>query len=73
MQIKVPDGFMEITLSIPAWKGGIRMYEKITVQARTVVTELLDQASMKPGSLFVMHLRRVHGLYQISVLLWGRT
>ena len=49
------------------------MYEDITVQARTVVTELLDQANMKPGTLFVvgcsssemvgkrigMHLRRV--------------
>ena len=34
-------------------KGGIRMYEDITVQARTVVTELLDQARLKPGSLFV--------------------
>ena len=30
------------------------MYEDITVQARTVVTELLDQANMKPGSLFVV-------------------
>ena len=30
------------------------MYEDITSQARTVVTELLDQAKMKPGSLFVV-------------------
>ena len=30
------------------------MYEDITMQARTIVTELLDQANMKPGSLFVV-------------------
>ena len=30
------------------------MYEDITVQARTVVTELLDQSSLKSGSLFVV-------------------
>ena len=30
------------------------MYEEITIQARTVVTELLEQAGMKPGSLFVV-------------------
>lgn len=30
------------------------MYTDITAQARTVVTELLDQASMKPGTLFVV-------------------
>jgi uncharacterized protein (TIGR01440 family) len=30
------------------------MYEEITVQARTVVAELLDQAKLKPGSLFVV-------------------
>ena len=30
------------------------MYEDITVQARTVVTELLDQARMRPGALFVV-------------------
>ena len=30
------------------------MYEDITSQARTVVTELLDQANMKPGALFVV-------------------
>ena len=30
------------------------MYEDITIQARTVVAELLDQANMKPGSLFVV-------------------
>ena len=30
------------------------MYEDITSQARTVVTELLDQANMKPGTLFVV-------------------
>lgn len=38
----------------PVQKGGIRMYEDLTVQARTVVTELLDQARLKPGSLFVV-------------------
>ena len=27
------------------------MYEDITVQARTVVSELLDQANLKPGDL----------------------
>ena len=30
------------------------MYKEITAQARTVVTELLDQAKMKPGTLFVV-------------------
>ena len=30
------------------------MYEEITSQAQTVVTELLDQANMKPGILFVV-------------------
>lgn len=30
------------------------MYEEITIQAQTVVTELLDQANMKPGALFVV-------------------
>lgn len=30
------------------------MYEEITVQARTVVTELLEQAGLKPGSLLVI-------------------
>lgn len=30
------------------------MYEDITVQARTVVTELLDQAQLKAGALFVV-------------------
>ena len=30
------------------------MYEEITVQARTVVTELLEQAQLKTGSLFVV-------------------
>ena len=30
------------------------MYEEITMQARTVVIELLDQANLKPGSLFVI-------------------
>ena len=30
------------------------MYEEITVQARTVVTELVDQSQLKPGSLFVI-------------------
>ena len=38
----------------PVQKGGIRMYEDITAQARTIVTELLDQARLKPGSLFVV-------------------
>lgn len=30
------------------------MYEDITMQAQTVVQELLDQANLKPGSLFVV-------------------
>lgn len=30
------------------------MYEEITQQARTVVTELLEQAQLKPGSLLVV-------------------
>ena len=30
------------------------MYEEITNQARTVVTELLEQANLKPGSLLVV-------------------
>ena len=30
------------------------MYKDIAAQARTVVTELLDQANMKPGALFVV-------------------
>ena len=30
------------------------MYEEITLQARTVVTELLEQAKMKPGALLVI-------------------
>ena len=30
------------------------MYEEITVQARRVVTELLEQAKLKPGSLLVI-------------------
>ena len=30
------------------------MYEEITDQAQTVVTELLEQAKLKPGSLFVI-------------------
>jgi len=30
------------------------MYEDITAQARTVVSELLDQACMKPGALLVV-------------------
>jgi len=30
------------------------MYEDITIQAQTVVTELLDQANLKPGALFVV-------------------
>ena len=30
------------------------MYEDITIQARTVVAELLDQANLKPGALFVV-------------------
>ena len=30
------------------------MYEEITIQARTVVTELLDQANLRPGALFVV-------------------
>ena len=30
------------------------MYENITLQARTVLTELLDQAALRPGSLLVV-------------------
>lgn len=45
---------MEYDIEKSQGKGGIRMYEDITVQARTVVTELLDQARLKPGSLFVV-------------------
>jgi len=30
------------------------MYNEITLQAQTVVTELLEQANLKPGSLFVV-------------------
>ena len=30
------------------------MFEKITQQARAVVTELLEQAKLKPGSLLVI-------------------
>ena len=30
------------------------MYEDITVQARTIVAELLEEAGLKPGSLFVV-------------------
>lgn len=35
-------------------KGGPIMYEEITKQAQTVVTELLEQANLRPGSLFVV-------------------
>lgn len=35
-------------------KGGIIMYEHITLQAQTVVRELLEQAGLKPGSLLVI-------------------
>ena len=30
------------------------MYEEITNQARTIVTELLEQAQLKPGALLVV-------------------
>lgn len=30
------------------------MYNEITLQAQTVVTELLEQATLRPGSLFVV-------------------
>ena len=30
-------------------KGGDIMYEEITAQARTVITELLEQAHLKPN------------------------
>ena len=30
------------------------MYEEITIHAQIVITELLDQAKLKPGSLFVI-------------------
>ena len=32
----------------------MNMYEEITLQARTVVTELLEQAKLKPGALLVI-------------------
>lgn len=35
-------------------KGRITMYEEITRHAQIVITELLDQAKLKPGSLFVI-------------------
>ena len=35
-------------------KGGDRMYQEITSQTRTVVTELLAQVNLRPGSLFVV-------------------
>ena len=35
-------------------KGGRIMYEEITKQAQTVVKELLEQANMRSGSLFVI-------------------
>ena len=35
-------------------KGGEIMYHEITFQARTVTTELLEQANLKPNSLFVV-------------------
>lgn len=35
-------------------KGGWIMYEEITKQAQTVITELLAQAKLQPGSLFVI-------------------
>lgn len=35
-------------------KGWDTMYEEITAQARRVVTELLEQAKLKPGSLLVI-------------------
>ena len=35
-------------------KGGIGMYEEIEIQARAVVTELLEQANLKPGALLVI-------------------
>ena len=35
-------------------KGEIGMIQEITKQATTIVSELLDQAKLKPGSLFVI-------------------
>ena len=35
-------------------KGRYIMYETITNQAQTVITELLDQANLKPGALLVI-------------------
>ena len=35
-------------------KGGEIMYHEITFQAQTVTTELLEQANLKPNSLFVV-------------------
>ena len=40
--------------SITKMKGGEIMYHEITSQARTVVSELLEQAKLRPGSLFVV-------------------
>ena len=35
-------------------KGWIIMYEEITAQAKAIVTELLEQAKLKPGQLLVV-------------------
>ena len=35
-------------------KGEVGMIQEITKQANTIVSELLDQAKLKPGSLFVI-------------------
>lgn len=48
------DNIICIRCRNPAQKGGMIMYEDITKQAQTVVRELLGQARLKPGSLFVI-------------------
>lgn len=48
------DNIICIRCRNPAQKGGMIMYEDITKQAQTVVRELLEQARLKPGSLFVI-------------------
>ena len=48
------DNIICIRCRTSAQKGGMIMYEDITKQAQTVVWELLEQAKLKPGSLFVI-------------------
>ena len=46
--------FLYAVISNQAQEGGINMYEDITKQAQTVITELLEQANLKPGALLVV-------------------